>query len=225
MAEQIFVYLITKLSHLEKETIPHAAISDSANHFFIVQTLRKSEIDLACCIEGFQLPSGKHEIQTGEIVLELRYLPRSDDRDYWNGSIAQPREGDLRHTATGLFGDRLQSRDDPCCVSLLGKELLHLLSRHPPAVGFAFAVIFSAQNPTSQRRPGQYPYVQGFRHGNKLALDGSFNKAVLDLQCDELGPASELRQSICLGDPTKRERRRCRHRESCLGERDRPDRA
>jgi hypothetical protein len=25
---------------------------------------------------------GKLEIQTGEIVLELRYLPRSNDRDY-----------------------------------------------------------------------------------------------------------------------------------------------
>ena len=38
-------------------------------------------------------------IQTGEIVLELRYPPRSNDRDYWHRLTVQPGECDLRHAA------------------------------------------------------------------------------------------------------------------------------
>jgi len=90
---------------LKHEAVPHAAIPDSANHFSLVHTLWESEFDLACSIEGFQLFGGENEVQTGEIVLELRYLPRSDDRDYWRRLMAQPGESDLRHAATGLFGD------------------------------------------------------------------------------------------------------------------------
>jgi len=63
------------ISRLERKAIPHAAIPDSTNHFFLVKNLWESEFDSA--FEGFQLFGGKHEIQTGEIVLELRYLPRS----------------------------------------------------------------------------------------------------------------------------------------------------
>ena len=33
---------------------------------------------------------GEFQIQTGEIVLELRYLPRSYDRDYGHRLVAQP---------------------------------------------------------------------------------------------------------------------------------------
>jgi hypothetical protein len=57
---------------LEQELIPHAAIPKGTSHFFLVNTLWESEFDLACSLEGFQLFGGEHEIQTGEIVLELR---------------------------------------------------------------------------------------------------------------------------------------------------------
>ena len=67
---------------LKEEAIPHTAISNCTSHFFLVNTLGESEFDSACFIERFQLFGGKLEIQTGEIVLELRYLPRSNDRDY-----------------------------------------------------------------------------------------------------------------------------------------------
>jgi hypothetical protein len=60
---------------------------------------------------------------------------------------------------------------------------------------------FEFVNATRQGRPGQNPYVQSFRHVNQFALDRPLNEAVLDLQPDELCPASKLRQSICLSDP------------------------
>src|SRR3981081_1365610 len=97
---------------LEQEAIPHSAIPDCTNHFSLVNTLGESEFDLTCSIEGFQLFGGELQIQTAEIVLELRYLPRSNDRDYRHRLVAQPGECDLRHAAAGLFGDRLHSRDD-----------------------------------------------------------------------------------------------------------------
>src|SRR6267378_3278649 len=76
--------------HLEQQAIPHAAIPNCTNHFSVVNTLGKSVFDSACSIEGFQLFGGEFQIQTGEIVLELRYLPRSHDRDYWHRLMAQP---------------------------------------------------------------------------------------------------------------------------------------
>ena len=63
---------------LKHEAVPHAAIPHCTGHFFLVNTVGESELDLACSIEGFQLLGRKHEIQTAEIVLELRYLPRSN---------------------------------------------------------------------------------------------------------------------------------------------------
>jgi hypothetical protein len=68
---------------LEREPIPGAALPNCTNHFSLVNTLGESELDSACSIEGFQLFGGELQIQTGEIVLELRYLPRSNDRDYF----------------------------------------------------------------------------------------------------------------------------------------------
>src|ERR1700682_1104851 len=82
---------------LEQEAIPHAAIPKCTTHFFLVNTLRESEVDLARSIEGFQLLGGKQEIQTAEIVLELSHFPRSNNRDYWHRLMAQPGERYLRH--------------------------------------------------------------------------------------------------------------------------------
>ena len=127
---------------LERKAIPHAAIPECTSPFFRVNILWESEVDSTCSIEGFQLFGGELQIQTGKIVLELRYLPRSDNRDYWHRLMAQPGECDLRHAATGLFGDRLHSRDDRRRALFLGKELLHSLIGHPRAVGLALAVIF-----------------------------------------------------------------------------------
>jgi hypothetical protein len=186
---------------LEQEAIPHAAIPDGTNHFFLVNILGEFEVDSACPIEGFHLFGGEFQIQTGEIVLELRYLPRSNDRDYRHRLMAQPGECDLRHGATCLFGDRLHSRDDRRHSLFLGKEVFHSLIGHPPAVDLAFAVIFPGENSTRQGRPSYDPHVQSFRHGNKFALDRSLHEAVLDLQPNELCPGAKLGQSICLGDP------------------------
>src|SRR5580704_913679 len=128
---------------LEQQAIPRAAIPNCTNHFSLVNILGESELNSACSIEGFQLFGGEFHIQTGEIVLELRYLPRSNDRDYWHRLMAQPGECDLRHAATGLFGNRLYSRYHRRRVLFsLRKERFHSLIGHPPAVGLAFAVIF-----------------------------------------------------------------------------------
>ena len=134
--------LLGQHSSIHHEAVPYAAIPGSTNHFSLVNTLGESELDSACSIEGFQLFGGEFQIQTGEIVLELRYLPRSNDRDYWHRLMPQPGECDLRHAATGLFGDRLHSRDDRRRALFLRKEVLHSLIGHPPAVGLAVAVIF-----------------------------------------------------------------------------------
>src|ERR1700738_3555698 len=129
--------------HLEQQAIPRAAIPNCTNHFSVVNTLRESGFDSACSIEGFQLFGGEFQIQTGEIVLELRYLPRSNDRDYWHGLVAQPGECDLRHAATGLFGNRLYSRyHQRRALFPLRIEGFHSFIGPPPAVGLAFAVIF-----------------------------------------------------------------------------------
>ena len=44
---------------LQQEAIPNAAISECTSHFFPIDTLGKSEVDSACCIEGFQLFPGE----------------------------------------------------------------------------------------------------------------------------------------------------------------------
>src|SRR6202158_1014371 len=120
-----------EVPHLELQEVPRAAIPNCTNHFSVVNTLGESGFDSACSIEGFQLFGGEFHIQTGEIVLELRYLPRSYDRNYWHRLMPQPGECDLRHAATGLFGDRLHSRDDRRRALFLPKEVLHYLIGHP----------------------------------------------------------------------------------------------
>src|SRR5258708_31435443 len=114
-------------------------------------------------MEGLKLFGGESESQAGKIVLELRSLPSSNDRDYWHRLMAQPGECDLRHAATNLFGDRLHRRDDPRRVLFLGKEFLHSLIAHPPSVVLTLAVILPGQNAFRQWRPCQNPQVQSFR--------------------------------------------------------------
>jgi hypothetical protein len=126
---------------LEQEAVPHAAIPDCTHHFFLVKMLREAEFNSTRVVQALQLFGGEFQIQTGKIVLELRYLPRSHDRDYWHRSMAQPGERDLRHAATGLFGNRLHRRYDRRRALLPGKKLLHYLIGHPPAVGLALTVI------------------------------------------------------------------------------------
>src|SRR6202795_3788151 len=196
------ITILTEVPRLEQQAIPHAAIPDSTNHFSLVNTLGETELDSACSIEGFQLFGGEFQIQTGEIVLELRYLPRSYDRDYWHRLMGEPGEGGWRHAATGLFGNRLYSRcHQRRALFPLWIEGFHSLIGHPPAVGLAFAVIFPGEKSTRQGRESQNPQVQSFGHGNQFALYRPLNQAVLELQPDKLCPTSKLRQSICLGDP------------------------
>src|SRR6201984_1692128 len=100
--------------------------------------------------------------------------------------MAQPGECDLRHAATGLFGNRLHSRDDRYRALFLRKEVLHSLIGHPPSVGFAFTVILPGEHATRQRGPGTTPQVQSLRTTNQFALARPINEAVLDLHPDEL---------------------------------------
>ena len=88
---------------MEHESVPPAAIPDCTHHFFLVKMLREAEFNSTRVVQVLQLFGGKYEIQTGEIVLELRYLPRSYDQDYWHRSMAQPGECNLRHAATDLL--------------------------------------------------------------------------------------------------------------------------
>ena len=99
------ITILHEVPHLEQQAIPHAAVPSCTNHFSVVNTLGETELDSACSIQGFQLLGGELEIQTGEIILQLRYLPRSNDRNYWHRSMAQPSQSYLRHAATNLFGD------------------------------------------------------------------------------------------------------------------------
>jgi hypothetical protein len=66
-----------QIDALKRQAIPRAAIPNCTNHLSVVNTLRESGFDSACSIEGFQLFGGEFHIQTGEVILELRYLPRS----------------------------------------------------------------------------------------------------------------------------------------------------
>src|SRR3984893_11334334 len=75
------ITILPEVPHLEQQAIPRAAVPNCTNHFSLVNTLGESGFDSACSIEGFPLFGGQLEIQPGETVLELRYLPRSDDRD------------------------------------------------------------------------------------------------------------------------------------------------
>src|SRR6266852_81070 len=182
------ITMLTELLHLEQQAIPRASIPNLTNHFSLVNTLGEFELNSACSVEGFQLFGGEFQIRTAEIVLELRYLPRSDDRDYWPRLVSQPRERDLRHASTNLFGDRLHRRDDPRRVLFLGKEFLHSLIAHPPPVGLTLAVILPRKNDLPQRRPRQNHQAKSFRHGNPFALARALHEVVLDLQPDELCP-------------------------------------
>src|SRR3977135_4148885 len=186
---------------LDQQAIPHATIPDCASRLSLVSTLGKSAFDLTCSIEAVQLFGGEHEIETAEILLELRYLPCSNDGDYWHRLMAQPCERYLGHAATDLRGDRLHRRDDPGRALFLRKELLHSRIGQPRPVGLALAVILSGQHALRQRRPSHNPQVHSVRHRNKFSLDRSLHEAVLDLPPEEIGPASKPRQSICLGDP------------------------
>src|SRR5580698_7396870 len=126
---------------LEQETVPHAAIPDCTHHFFLVKMLREAEFNSTRVVQTLQLFGGEFQIQTGEIVLELRYFPRSYDRDYWHRSMPQPSECYLAHAAADLGRDRLHRRDDRRRELFPGKKLLHSLIGHPPAVGLALTVI------------------------------------------------------------------------------------
>jgi len=88
---------------LEQEAVPHAAIPDCTHHFFLVKMLRDAEFNSTRVVQAIQLFGGEFQIQTGEIVLELRYLPRSYDRDYWHRSMAQRFDGATTRVRLGAM--------------------------------------------------------------------------------------------------------------------------
>jgi hypothetical protein len=69
---------------------------------------------------------GEFQIQTAEIVLELRWLPRSNDGDYRHRLLAQPRECDVRHATTGLFRDCLHRIVTRLCLPPAAKRAVEL---------------------------------------------------------------------------------------------------
>src|SRR5258708_4452946 len=101
------VAILPAASHLEQQAIPRAAIPNCTNHFFVVNTLRESRFDSACSIEGFQLFGGEFQIQTGEIVLELRYLPPSKCGVLWAWLGGPPAGGHFAACHTGFLGNPL----------------------------------------------------------------------------------------------------------------------
>src|SRR5260370_7926335 len=160
--------ILPEVPPLEQQAIPRAAISNCTNHFSLVNTLGESELDSAWSREGFQLFGGEFQFHGGEIVLELRYLPRSHDRDYWHGFVAQPRERDLRHAATNFSGDRPHRRHDPRRELFVGKEFLHSLIAHPPSVGLTLTLIHPAQNAFPQATPPTNHHFPTFLHGKQF---------------------------------------------------------
>jgi len=126
---------------------------------------------------------GEFQIQTGEIVLELRHLP-SSKMDYWHRLMAQPGECDLRHAATGLFGNRLYSRYHPRrALFPLGIEGFHSLLSSARRRACLRRDI-SRLEIHRQGRESQNPKFQSFGHGIQFALDRPLNQAVLELQPD-----------------------------------------
>jgi glutamine cyclotransferase len=75
--------ILVDLSPLEQEAIPHPAVSDSTHKLFGVEVMRKAEFDPTCFVQGLQVLRGKLKIETGEIVLQLRELSRTDNRYDW----------------------------------------------------------------------------------------------------------------------------------------------
>jgi hypothetical protein len=67
---------------LEQEAIPHPAMPDCTHHFFLVKMLREAEVNSTRFVQALPLFGGEFQIQTGELVLELRKGLR--------GSTSQP---------------------------------------------------------------------------------------------------------------------------------------
>ena len=68
---------------LEQEAIPHPAhpaIHSCTNRFFLGNTLGGIRVRFGLRRRGISIFGGEFQIKTGEIVLELRYLPRFYDR-------------------------------------------------------------------------------------------------------------------------------------------------
>ena len=57
---------------LEQEAIPHPAMPDCTHHFFLAKMLREAEFNSTRFVQALPLFGGEFQIQTGELVLELR---------------------------------------------------------------------------------------------------------------------------------------------------------
>jgi len=79
----------------DQESVPHPPISDGSSERFAVDAVRETQIDTAGFIKTFELLVGKFRIQTGQIVLELRKFPCSDDRDDWHGAVLNLQSDEL----------------------------------------------------------------------------------------------------------------------------------
>ena len=62
------------------------------------------------------------------------------------------------------------------------------------------APILAGQEPTSKGRPRRYSHTQPERFRNKLTLHGTFQQRILDLQCDQRGPAAKLSDRLRAGE-------------------------
>jgi hypothetical protein len=78
-----FYSALAGLSPLEQQAIPHPAISDTTHKLIGVEVMWEAEFNPTCFVKGPQVFRGKLKIETGEIVLQLRELLRSDNRYDW----------------------------------------------------------------------------------------------------------------------------------------------
>ena len=78
----------------------------------------------------FTCSGAERQIETREIILQLRKLARTDDGNHRYGTIAKPRGRHLRHAASSFVRHFLHSGDDPLGSLLLRHEAFHHLALH-----------------------------------------------------------------------------------------------
>src|SRR5262249_5093015 len=64
----------------DQQAIPHPGIGERPHHIGAVDVARKPKLNPACIVEELDLIGRQLEIETGEVVLKLRYPSRADDR-------------------------------------------------------------------------------------------------------------------------------------------------
>lgn len=62
------------------DAVAHAYKGQPPSQFLLLEMVGEPQLNGACLIEGLDLVGGQSEVETGELILELRDLPCSKDR-------------------------------------------------------------------------------------------------------------------------------------------------